>query len=294
MACVNRSRMSRVMAVAVASMSLACSDEYPAESSSRTQSLGIQRNAVAMRSDSLDEDPTLLSIAEAVPEFGGMYFDEMGQLVVTLTDVSQLAAAESRIRPLLGTHETAAGVVDGKSVRFVARAVQHTFLELAQRRAALRARVFGTPGVVSLGVKESENRIVIGVAAADAGRHVRDVLAAIGVPDEMARIEEVSRPVVMSHTLASSMGDIHGGWEITNLGVGTCTLGFAARRYVDGSPVFVTNSHCTTVQHGFDGGAMHQAGIHIGNEILDPSGFPCLFNTCRYSDAALFSTLVPI
>jgi hypothetical protein len=39
---------------------------------------------------------------------------------------------------------------------------------------------------------------------------------------------------------------------------------------------------------------MHQAGIHIGNEILDPSGFPCLFNTCRYSDAALFSTLVPI
>lgn len=273
----------------------ACSDQHPTESATPPQSPQAQQSASAIQIDSLGESPLLLAVAREVPEFAGLYFDDQGELVVALTDVARLADAESAIRSHLDTHRTAHGMVDRATARFVARAVEYPFLELARHRELLRQNVFAIPGVVSLGVKESENRIVVGVSDPGTMAQVRDLLPKLGVPAEEMSIQQVPRPVATSHTLASSMGNIQGGWEIgLTIPFGVCTLGFPARRTIDGSPVFVTNSHCTTVQHGFDGDASFQAGIHIGNEILDPNGEPCLFETCRNADAALFSPTVPI
>jgi hypothetical protein len=132
--------------------------------------------------DSIDEHPDMLAIAREMPEFGGFYFNDRGDLEVALTNTSRLADATSRIRPLLGIHRTARGIVDRTTARFVARSVQYTFLELARYRTVLRRYVFSIPEVVSLDLSESDNRVKIGIAQPGADQEVRTLLAKLEIP----------------------------------------------------------------------------------------------------------------
>jgi hypothetical protein len=287
--------VAAVLAIAVTG---ACRDEppvgLPAESPAAQTLLDVANISV----DSLYENPISLGVAKEVPSFGGLYFDDDGQLVVALTDLSRLADAEGQIRARLGYHGTARGDVDRATVRLIAREVEYPFLDLARYRQVLRGHVFAIPDVVSLGVKQSTNRVTIGVANAAAEARVKLLLSTLGIPEAVVTFSLVPRVQLsstsLSHTLDGRMGNIQGGWQIDPWN--TCTLGFAARRTGDGSPVFVTNSHCT-YETGNDGGPVYQSIDHIGNEILDPPAFSCLeyFGApCRHSDAALFSALVPM
>jgi hypothetical protein len=143
---------------------------------------------------------------------------------------------------------------------------------------------------MSLGVKESTNRVTIGVSDSAAEASVREFLRDLRVPEEAVTFQLEGPLVLDSYTLRYAQPDslIQGGWEISN-GTQACTLGFPARRTTDGAEVFVTNSHCTSAPFQSDQGSIWQpfggGGILIGQETFDPSN-TCGIN-CRHSDAAL-------
>lgn len=237
--------------------------------------------------ESLGEDPPFIEIAGQVPSFGGFWFNEQGtQIVVGLTDPGDFARVVGMIPQYLGAHKPSAG--------YIAVSVTRTFADLARYRAALRGEVLGLAGVATLGVKESANRVEVGITNAAVEPQVRELVRRLGIPDDAVAILNVPVPRVMSHTLLDQhpAALIEGGWMI---GPSGCTLGFPAFR-TDGASVFVMNSHCTPTSPGFDGGAITQGGVHIGTEILDPPGWVCAggFSTCRHADAALISADRPM
>lgn len=174
--------------------------------------------------------------------------------------------------------------------------VGRSFADLARFRASLRDELFSVEGVVSLGVKESANRVEVGITSTAAEPAVRAVVRMLGIPDDAVAVVSVPPAQVVSHTLRNQhpTGAIEGGWEIGSTSA-ICTLGFSAIRS-DGSQVFVTNSHCTTTSPGFDGGAIRQPanGSIVGSEVLDPAGWSCGGSWCRHSDASLISATQPV
>lgn len=235
--------------------------------------------------ETLGEDPPFIEIAGQVPSFGGFWFNDQGtQIVVGLTDRADFARVVGMIPKYLGTHNPSAG--------YIAVNVTRSFADLARYRAALRGEVLGLAGVATLGVKESANRVEVGITNAAVEPVVRGVVRRLGIPDDAVVILKVPMPRTMSHTLLDQhpASLIEGGWLI---GPSGCTLGFPAFR-TDGTPVFVMNTHCTPTNPGFDGGAITQGGVHIGTEILDPPGWNCGVWTCRHADAALISADRPM
>jgi hypothetical protein len=234
--------------------------------------------------ESLGELPPFIEIAREVPTFGGFWFTDQDPIVVALTDLADFQRVAAMIPRYLGAHQPSGG--------YVAMKVRWSFAELARFRAALRAPVFGLAGAVSLGVKESANRVEIGVSSTALEPAVRGIVQSLGVADDAVAVLSVPVPQATSHTLTDRHPDgaIEGGWEI---GISGCTLGFPAFRS-DGSPVFVINSHCTQTSPGFDGGPITQGGVVVGAELLDPPGWPCGGTTCRHSDAALISAFAPL
>jgi hypothetical protein len=273
--------------------------ETPLEPEPATQSTSI--DLPSLSDQELGEHPDLLAVARDVPSFAGFYFDDEGLGIVRLTEATGLEAAVQRIRPLLPSSEN--------DVAFAARPATHSFLALATYRALLRDRVFSVEGVVSLGVDELLNRVHVGVEDTRMAPEIAALLLALGIPEDAVVIERRTRgtPLVpsvglstspvrarVSHDLDSEEpnGHLYGGYRF---GIG-CTIGFAALRRATGDSVFVSNSHCTTVDHEFDGIVVGQPAMtpSKGAEILDPDGFNCIFWICRHSDTAMFETYVPI
>ena len=208
---------------------------------------------------------------------------------MALTDLKDFQRVVALIPKYLGAHQPTAG--------FVALKVGRSFADLARFRASLRSQVFARSGVVSLGVKESANRVEIGISNRSVEPEVRGVARSLGIPDEAVAVVEVPEARVASHTLQQQhpSAAIEGGWQISNSAGGPCTLGFPAIRVSNGTNVFVTNSHCTTTSPGFDGGTITQpSGTAVGSEILDPAAWACGIYSCRNADAALILASRPL
>ncbi len=287
-----------VLAAVVAALTaVGCVDEQPVAPSR----LQPRWTVATLPFDSIDDDPDALAIAREVPSFAGLYFNDRGDVEVALTNPSDLPAAAARIRSRLGTRRTEFGSVDHRTVRFVSRAVQYSFLELARYKTVLRRNgIFAIDGVVSLDVKEPENRVKIGITQSAVEGRVRTLLAQLSIPEETVVFWQTPYPSLTTHTLADSMGILQGALAIESL-EWACTLGFPARRNSDWAPVFVTNFHCTEDPHRFDGGPFRQGPVNhretIGHELVDPTTHECgIFDIdpCRNSDAALISAIVPI
>src|SRR6185295_2774316 len=150
---------------------LGCSDEpvIPATKSRPTLTASRARWTVAtVPIDSITDNQPSIALARRVPTFAGMYFDDDGQLVLAMTDARRRFEAENLARSELGVHRNARGVVNRSTVRFGARVVKYSFMDLARYRTVLRDYVFGVQNVVSLDVKESENQVKIGISDASA------------------------------------------------------------------------------------------------------------------------------
>lgn len=133
------------------------------------------------------------------------------------------------------------------------------------------------------------NAIEITSAREEIRRH-RDVAfqSVLTYPEE--------RPVLRQSTqrLDLNVRPLVGGLSITRgVETGSCTLGFNAIH--NGTPVFITNSHCTSSTFAKDNSKFYQAFIdsanQIGIELKDPNTEYCwlwsqLFSNCRYSDAS--------
>ena len=256
--------------------------------------------------ESLGEDPPMIAIAKQLPTFAGFWFNDNDQVVVGLTDVSHLARARELIKPHLGAHQPKGG--------FVAQQVEFTFLQLAQWRHRIRrARIFDIPGVTVLGVRESANRVHIGLDDVGAEHRVRLTFGAAGIPQKAVMFRLLGRARLsvgnrrgaayasfFPSTLRSQYDTLMGGIQMRAGSSGWCTLGFTIIRG-NGAAGFISNSHCTDVEHTNDGSLVEQPLFDtrgaVGQEILDPPtytcGYPGFQDPCRNADAAMFSATFP-
>jgi hypothetical protein len=248
--------------------------------------------------EAIFEDPVALSIAREMPSFGGFYYTAEGQLEIALTDASRFSEVANRVNQVL--------VASGRALPSSrARVVQYSFLDLARYRTVLRQGVSDIPGVNTLGVYETLNRVHVGVENGQAEAAVRTLAASLGIPAASLVFEYGRNELLSSYTpsprrltrftVADSLllehGDdlIEGGYQLG----GGCTLGFPAIRI--GTPntnVWLTASHCTTAAFQPDGYPKYQGSNLIGYEIIDP--YAGCSGTCRGSDAAVFSADVGI
>lgn len=236
----------------------------------------------------METDDWYAMVAKQVPAFGGLFFDEMGQLTVYLTDTAPdvAAAAAATIRSIFGDDERMTGpirVLPGK----------YGFLQLYEWRKSIRKRAI--PGMVFLDINDNENRLAVGVETMEIAHEVERILSELGVPREAVNIEKTEpNELKLRRKRRPLVGglQIQFGWPGAN-----CTLGFVAvRQGVEG---FVTNSHCTHTQGVVDNTEYHQPirpinpwdmSNRVGLEIADPPFFtggncPSGYR-CRYSDSA--------
>lgn len=232
-------------------------------------------------------DAEFEDIAEEAPEFGGLYFDDHGQPVAFLTDLTASGRMGTQLNGYLMRQRR-----DGSIVRFVRG--EYSFKALADWRRKLDV-LLGSGGVWSTDIDETENRVVVGVDSdaawglviAEASRHE--------IPPEALR-RVPSGPATPLVTVADYVRPVKGGLQIQFVTGGQyalCTLGFIVN-----NNYFTTNSHCSQTSGWVDNNSYWQAGYPslIGSEIMDPllfQGGQCLSgHTCRWSDALLayFST----
>lgn len=250
-------------------------------------------------SKSLSIDQKFQKIADQAPGFGGMFFDENGDLNVYLTDPKSKATAKAALHSVFGKGLLKSG--PSKSKRFKGKPrlapgdikvlpAKFSFNELSKWKTQ-SYDVFNIDGVSSIDLDERTNRLSIGISDKQAKQSVEDILTANGVPLSAVNIVEVEE-VFPVHTVRSSFRPTIGGIQINYPGW-LCTLGFNA--YRAGVRGFVTNSHCTTNQGGVESTVYYQPNSpsYIGWEIADPNYFTSWWpwvcpwgKRCRYSDSA--------
>ncbi|MFN2385041.1 MAG: hypothetical protein ABR576_01920 [Thermoanaerobaculia bacterium] len=267
-------------------------------------------------------DEQLIEVARRVPGFGGMYFDDDGNLNVYMVgDPAALApeAQDARRAQLAQAVIEVYGadfLAQGKVRRSEERREQVTvtppviriikadydILQLVSWRAQVDGAL-GVSGVVFTDLDERSNRLKIGIGPDATREQVEAAIRQSGVPRE-AVVLETTQPVYPHSTLRDKVRPMPGAVQVeADTGVFAykiCTMGFNAIR--TGVAGFVTNSHCTTAQGGSNGTDFHQpndpllSGNHVGDEIADPgyfTGGACPSGRrCRFSDSAFIDYTV--
>jgi hypothetical protein len=233
-------------------------------------------------------DERFAELAQQVPGFGGMFYDESGQLSMYLVEsqIGRQQQAKTAVTTLLGDD---ARIASAGKIQIIPG--QYDYLQLSDWHARMRADILAAPGVNLLDLDEASNRLRVGIESEQALGLVEKQLAALGIPREAVNIE-VTEPIQFAATLRDRRRPLVGGLQI-NFGNFLCTLGFIATRAQ--TQGMVTNSHCTNVQGGTEGTVYHQpvaSGTtnRIGQELADPAyftGAPCpAGRRCRYSDSS--------
>lgn len=254
-------------------------------------------------------DDDFADIAAQAPGFGGLHFDEVGDLVVNTTDLGSRAALEDAILAA-GYLRPPAGTSRPPVVKL--RQAEYDWHSLKDWRDALDRA--WPRGMNLLDIDEVTNRVAIGLETEAAWTAVERVLLAKGIPPEAVVVRSVGRitlgiaPVV-NHgcflhlpCVRDSIRPVPGGVQLDPGGpIGLCTLGVNAFD-AEAEYGFITASHCTNrFGDGPDGTTMWQnleEGFKfLGEEYADPDVMPpgqgvCVveeddppFIGCRLSDA---------
>lgn len=184
------------------------------------------------------------AIAADFPEFGGYYFDSTGALRAFTNNLQRAEQLQGRLAQEAGRRPVSARLKSSPRLAVVLEYAAFSFLELATWRDKLFHVGFSTiPGFHSIGVRQSENRIVIAVRTADARSAVEEFALAAGIPASAFTVR-VENPEKNFSTLESFAPPFRGGLRITpsrDFALAVCALGF---NVYDGT-AFVTASHCT-------------------------------------------------
>jgi hypothetical protein len=258
-------------------LAVACSDQSEPVAPSPPESPSFQP-AIQGTTD----DP--ISLARAIPGFGGFYLDDRGTPVVYLKNAAERGNAERALAPFLRAQGLAASQLRVIPARYDWAQLERWFVQAS-------TEVLAVPGGVFVDADEASNRILIGVERGAAAR-IREIVARLGVPAGAVVVQE-TEPFHLSVTLRSKVRPVVGALQINFPGF-LCTLGFNAIR--SGQNSFITNSHCTKTQGGVEATPYYQplqttAPVKIGTEVSDPAYFK---NTngcppgrrCRFSDAS--------
>jgi len=246
---------------------------------------------VAAQTDEIEtSDDRFVAVAEQVPGFGGMFFDQDGTLQVYMLD--QKGPAPEALMASLDdviTREVGRGKALSRNGVEILEG-QYGFLDLHRWQQQMSPAVLDLPGVVFTDIDETTNRLRVGITDAPGmAEAVEKSLSELGVPLEAVLISETKE---VWPELRSRRRPLRGGLQI-NFGGFLCTLGFVAVR--QGVTGFVTNSHCTNTQGGVEGTVYHQPSAsgttnRIGQEIADPTYFTggqCpAGRRCRFSDSS--------
>ena len=262
-------------------------------------------------------DEKLIETAKRLDGFGGMFFDDDGNLNVYLLEGDQRLSMEA-LKARRAQIQTTLSEVFGEDL-LTQRRIQRSELEekplpkkfpeikiikgdyeiqqLARWRASAN-RVLEIPGVVFTDLDEGQNRVTIGIESNVPREPIETILRKLGVPRKAVIIEE-TKPIRFQRSLRDKFRPVPGGvqveadtcWFYYNI----CTMGFnALRGSIKG---FVTNSHCTKTMGSSQGTDFHQPDDpwwhernKVGDEIDDPAFFTggdCPTDSrCRYSDSA--------
>jgi hypothetical protein len=226
-------------------------------------------------------DARLLRVADAVPEFGGVFRDKDGVLAVYLTNAAQRDRAQAALQQELG------GSIASKGLRVLQG--RYGFAELTRFKAKVDPAL-EFAGVTMTDLDEAHNRVTIGVETrADVAR-VKVDAQRYGLPADALSVV-VTGPIHTMATLRDKIRPVVGGLQI-HFGNYLCTEGFPASRA--GVRGFVTNSHCSN-QYGGNTSTVYYQPVRsstsrIGVESVDPyfrTGGSCpAGRVCRYSDSA--------
>lgn len=275
------------VAIFLAVLSGACTDQADPAGPNPPQHSSVVSNPI--RPPGLDGK--FVEVAQRVPEFGGMFFDEAGALTINLTDVSQVRAAQQAIALVFADARISATSIRAQKSRY-------GFIALAKWHEQVR-QVLALPGVTFTDIDEKRNRLVIGIESETLRPQVEAYFLDRRVPEEAFVIERRDA-LSFAATLQDRVRPAAGGLQIdkTSTSGGECTLGFNAWDWGANFEVvwfFITNSHCTLVQGGVEGTQLFQStgGVstdYLGYEVADPeywTGGVCPEGKrCRYSDSA--------
>jgi hypothetical protein len=287
---------------------LGCAGLTGCERAPLTLDGGIGESRVAVESSAeppMPDEAWLRALAGEVPGFGGAHF-EGDELVVLLKDPANAGRARAAMAGGLPAHAR------GRAASARVAAARFGFMELSEWRDRLIEPASEVPGISYLDLDERRNRVVVAVTRAAGVGHARSLAARLGIPADGVEVvltdeeveplnPEVPTSNVQPGTAATLdgvfrplVGGVHMGRRGSNPdGYVHCTLGFTA--VLGGVPVFVTNSHCSTVSWDTDATIFHQPSPDpfsearsVGWEFRDRRGVSCGFlsyNVCRYADA---------
>jgi hypothetical protein len=266
----------------------------------------------------LTVDDPLVEVAKRIPEFGGMFFDDNGDLNVYMVEAERALSPQAREAQKVHLKEALTAVLgpefltQDREQRATLRGQaapqsspeikviqgEYTVMQLAKWLPGV-AQALNVPGVVLVDLDEGQNRLRIGIESSAARAPVEAMLVQQGIPLAAVIIEETG-PIKFTASLRDKHSPVLGGIQIeADTGVFAskrCTLGFTALR--DNVMGFVTNSHCTKTRGGSEDTDFHQPtdplfseANKIGDEIADP---PYVTNEmlcpagkrCRFSDSA--------
>lgn len=278
----------------------ACQDLPPAPSRVSVRPNEASRSiSAASAVRTIDDD--FGDLADRVPGFAGMFYDEQGRLTIYTTKGSLNALDRSRVLDMLRRHhpgrpQPAAEVDDA-----VVLPAAHDYRQLLSvYRGPLRNLFIKVDGLVSTDIDESQNRIAVGVSDSAAASRARELFAANGFASDFVVVEVVGVTTPNS-SLTDPLRPVPGGAAMflgSYNGV-PCTQGFNLVKYmgtfsdtIATARYFTTASHCTSSQWSTDYSQAFQGGSFYASEIGDPAGFivpPCdSGHVCRYTDGSLF------
>lgn len=249
------------------------------------------------------EERMFAELAADAPSAGGFYYDRAGDLVVLVRDKEHDGLALAGAKKLRDSKRIGGGGHAANSGRIRVARADFTFRELSRWRDLAFDHVLGVvPGVMTLDLDETHNRVALGIDPQFAGpggaeARVRQTLRELGVPSAALTFAPAGRTVNDALTppfslLNDSFDPLAGGLEIVlqhNDGtLSGCTLGFAAIR--DGVPGMVTASHCTTFMFNPDTDPVFQVFRRVGTAAVDPDAYTCGFRRCRGADAAFIAS----
>lgn len=254
----------------------------------------------------LNEEPSgnfnddLAAVGDSIPDFGGFYFDQDGQLNAYLLDPSSDRAeeVENVLKEVFGEDI----LERGDSPRREGANSQIQLREGTYRMEDLIAwydrigRTFSVDEVVFVDLQERTNRLTVGVTTLEVQPDVEGILQENEIPVEAVEIVEAEFPEVSGHGLNSDIDPTRGGIQIGYRtgpsSVARCSYGFTGR--LNGNRGFITNSHCTAQRGSVTGRTFSNpaTGPQIGQETVDPNYSTCGFfqnSACRASDAAFIA-----
>jgi hypothetical protein len=263
-----------------------CGSFKPAPETGQSNEM-LQTQAVDQAYKTVDD--LFAEVAQKVPAFGGMFFDEEDNsiLYLYLLNPTQKAIAERAIAAVFGPRLP--GLIPPREVRVLQG--QYSFLQLKQWHDRIMT-LFILPGVLMTDIDDGNNRLVVGVESIEMRSLVEQELDKLSIPREAVLIKEIS-PVVPTITLNEKYRPLVGGLQIGPQVGGECTMGFNARR--SGVEGFVMNSHCTPTMGQVDNMTYYQPNCClsdwiVGTEAVDPPPFTggnCpQGERCRLSDSA--------